>query len=70
MKERKTNPDLHLICGKCGCSTMLSFTVNLEYDLEENMNPEVYIFCENCGTLTGLEEEIEDKTDWKKQLGL
>ena len=68
--EKKTNPDLHMICGKCGCSTMLSFRLNLDgCDVGESIYPAVFISCDNCGTLTSLDEIIEDKTDWNK-LGL
>lgn len=68
--ERKLNPNIHLICGKCGCNNMLSFKLSLDgCDNGEYLYPAVFISCENCGTLTGLDEEIEDKTDWKK-LGL
>ena len=67
--ERKINPDLHIICGKCGCATMLSFELELDgCDVGDKIFPAVYISCENCGTLTGLEKIIEDKTDWKELL--
>lgn len=68
--KRKMNPDLHMICGKCGCTTMLSFELELDgYNDGDKIFPVVYISCGNCGTLTGLDEIIEDKTDWNK-LGL
>jgi len=67
---RKIDPDLHMICGKCGCATMLSFELVLDgCDDGDNIFPAIYISCGNCGTLTGLDEIIEDKTDWNK-LGL
>ena len=63
----KNNPNLHIICGKCGCRTMLSFEFCLDgTDNGEYVYPAVYIHCDNCGTLTSLDEEIKDKTDWLK----
>ena len=67
MIDRKLNPDVHLICGKCGCNTMFSFEFNKEgCDDDKGIYPAIYLSCGNCGTLTGLDEVVEDKTDWKK----
>lgn len=64
--ERKLNPNLHIICGKCGCNNELSFKLNLRgNDNGDSVYPSVFVSCRNCGTLTGLDEEVEDKTDWK-----
>lgn len=57
--ERKTNPDVHVICGKCGRATMMTFKLN--FDDEQCW---ISLSCDNCSTLTGLDEVIEDKTDW------
>lgn len=63
----KRNPDIHIICGKCGCATMFEFKFGLEgNDNGEYIYPSVGIYCGNCSTITGLNEIIEDKTDWKK----
>jgi len=68
--DRKTNPDIHIICGKCGCATMFEFKLSLDgNDNGAYIYPAVFISCNNCSTLTGLAEIVEDKTDWKK-LGL
>ena len=68
--QRKTNPDIHIICGKCGCATMFEFKFNTQgCDNGKYIYPSISLICENCSTITGLEEIIEDKTDWKK-LGL
>lgn len=68
--NRKINPDIHNICGKCGCATMMEFKLTLDgCDDGEKIYPSVFILCNNCTTLTGLDDIIEDKTDWKK-LGL
>ncbi len=68
--EKRLNPNLHIICGKCGCNNMLEFELDLDgCDNGEYIYPSVYISCRNCGTLTGLDEEVADRTDWKK-LGL
>jgi len=68
--QRKTNPDIHIICGKCGCATEFSFKFNKEgCDYREYITPSISLHCANCSTITGLEEIVEDKTDWKK-LGL
>ncbi len=67
--ERKTNPDIHIICGKCGCATMFEFEFSLDGNDNGKIYPCIFINCNNCGTSTGLDEIIEDKTDWEK-LGL
>lgn len=56
----KTNPDIHIICGKCGCATMFEFKV---VDSGEDAKPTVLLTCNNCSTLTGLDEVMPDKTD-------
>ncbi len=68
--KRKLNPDVHLICGKCGCGTMFSFELSIDsIDDGEGQYPAVYLSCGNCGTLTGLEEISKDKTNWN-ELGM
>jgi uncharacterized Zn finger protein len=66
--ERKTNPDFHLICGKCGCGTMFSYKVVKDgNELKDGkIVPAVFLTCGNCSTLTGLDSAAEDKTDWDK----
>lgn len=61
---RKLNPDVHIICGKCGCSTMLEFQIKVDNSQQSSVN----IFCNNCSTLTGLDEIIENKTKIPSQL--
>lgn len=58
----KTNPDVHIICGKCGCHTMFSYNISKDID-DETDKPilVVYLYCENCGTLTGLDELMKEK---------
>ncbi len=54
-----TNPRVHIICGMCGCSTMMKYYVRK--DINDNTNKvehKVYIVCENCSTLSGLDEII------------
>lgn len=53
---------IHIICGMCGCETILSFQVRKEIndDTGEYINV-VYIHCENCSTLTGLDETIKQE---------
>jgi hypothetical protein len=68
--ERKINPDIHIICGKCGCATMFEFKLTLDGTcVDDIIYPAVFLTCNNCGTLTGLDGIVEDKTDWQK-LGL
>lgn len=66
MTDRKTNPDVHLICGKCGCATMMHYDIELEIDDDGKYIPIVYLHCKNCGTLTGLDEVIKDNSDYSK----
>ena len=67
---KRLNPDLHIICGKCGCNNMLEFKLCLDgNDKDECVYPAVFITCGNCGTLSSLDDEVVDKTDWEK-LGL
>lgn len=63
---RKTNPDIHIICGKCGCATMFEFELSPYGNDNGVIYPAIFISCNNCGTLTGLDEIIQDKTDWVK----
>lgn len=68
--QRKTNPDIHIICGKCGCATMFEFRLSLDgNDDGDKIYPSVFMICNNCATMTGLDEISEDKTNWTK-LGL
>lgn len=65
--KRKTNPDIHIICGKCGYHTEFSYNVDVKGSWDEDRNvqfPAVYLSCGNCGTLTGLDEIITDKTKY------
>jgi hypothetical protein len=65
--ERKLNPELHIICGRCGNNNMLSFQLDPKgncYPSGEEY-PAVFISCNNCGTLSGLDEFVDDKTDWE-----
>ena len=48
----KTNPDIHIICGKCGCATMMTYSIKIEED------PQVYIICDNCNTITNINEVL------------
>ena len=48
LMEGVLNPDVDLVCGKCGCGSMLSF--------KPLIDGEVYVSCGNCGTLTGMDE--------------
>jgi hypothetical protein len=54
------NPNLHIICGKCGCNNMITYRVREELDdVTDKMKPQVYLSCGNCGTLTDLDEVIK-----------
>lgn len=60
MKDRKTNPDVHIICGKCGCATMMKYKVsNQVYIATNETEINVFLICENCSTLTGLDDLLE-----------
>jgi hypothetical protein len=50
----KTNPNIHIICGKCGCATMMTYSIKIEED-----KPQVYLICENCETLTNINEVLK-----------
>jgi len=65
---RKTlHPNLHIICGKCGCHNMMSFKINLKgSDNGEALYPAVSVVCDNCSTLTDLTEIIPDETKWNE----
>lgn len=62
--EQKLNPELHIICGKCGNKNFLSFEIDPKGNCAEDGSeyPAVFISCGNCGTLSGLDEFIKDKT--------
>ena len=59
--QRKTNPDVHIICGKCGCATMFKYCVSnlINPDNEEDVYVDVTLICKNCSTMTGLDELID-----------
>lgn len=67
--QRKINPSVHIICGKCGCATMFEFKLVLDGNDNGKIYPSVFLLCDNCSTITGLDEIIEDTTDWE-QIGL
>lgn len=68
--QRKTNPDIHLICGKCGCGTMFEFKFSKEgSDDGTRLFPAIFMICNNCSTLTNLNEVAEDNNNWK-EIGL
>ena len=61
---RKLNPNIHIICGKCGCATMLSY--HLTHDIDDDTNTpktEVVVVCDNCGTITYLSEIMEENNN-------
>ena len=55
--SRKINPDIHIICGKCGCATMMNYNLSTEIT-EDGVNEYtvVYLTCNNCHTITSLNE--------------
>lgn len=57
----KTNPDVHIICGKCGCSTMMKYKLSEEKNDDGKKITVVYLICNNCNTLTGLDELIKQE---------
>lgn len=57
----KKNPDVHIICGKCGCSTMIKFKLSEEENDDGKKITVVYLICDNCSTVTGLDELIEQE---------
>ena len=63
-------PNIHIICGKCGCATEFAFKLFFnakEFAKDENkLQPAVYLTCDNCSTLTDLSEIAQDNTDWEK----
>ncbi len=68
--ERKINPDIHIICGKCGCGTMFDFEFSKDgSDDGEKIFPAIFMICNNCSTLTNLNEVAEDNNNWK-EIGL
>lgn len=65
--DRKINPDIHIICGKCGCATMFNYEVVVEENDDTGAKkPSVYLTCGNCSTLTGLDEIVDNKTNIEK----
>lgn len=58
------NKKLHIICGMCGCDSMLSYSISEAYEETDDDNDEyktvqdVCIHCDNCGTITVLDEVI------------
>ena len=54
------NPNLHIICGKCGCNHMITYKVkeDLNDDTGEKIQI-VYLYCGNCSTVTDLDEVIK-----------
>lgn len=58
------NPNLHIICGKCGCNNMLTFRIIQELvEIDDNdkyiMKDKVSILCANCHTITRLDDIIK-----------
>ena len=62
MIEQKLNPDIHIICGKCGNKNMFKYSIQKDWleDSEGNQREGVSITCGNCSTLTGLDEVMEE----------
>lgn len=53
------NPKLHIICGMCGCNSMLTYEIKTEINDDTNEEyPVVYIICDNCSTVTDLCETL------------
>jgi len=55
------NPNLHIICGKCGCNHM--FTYKVKPDVDDDTGEKilnVVIYCNNCHTVTDLDEIIKE----------
>ncbi len=51
---------LHIICGNCGCNSMLKWHYELEaYDDGNHYEPEVFIKCENCSTIHALTDNAK-----------
>lgn len=63
--QQKHNPDIHIICGKCGNKNMFRYSIEKDWieDLEGNQRQGVALTCENCGTLTGLDEVMEEQNN-------
>ena len=56
-----SNPRVHIICGMCGCNSMMKFRIKKETNDDTNQKEDkVYIICDNCGCLTGLDELIKN----------
>ncbi len=61
-REFKKNPDVHIICGKCGCATMMEYeVVEVINDNTDKVEHNVHLYCGNCSTITGLDELILEK---------
>lgn len=61
------NTPVHIICGRCGCSTLMKYKTSYEF-IEDNVeedNIHIYFICENCGTLTGIDEVLDETTSSK-----
>ena len=63
-KFKTLNPNVHIICGKCGCNHMFKYHISddVDDDTDEPIQT-VYLYCENCSTLTGLDELMEKETE-------
>jgi len=44
-----TNPKMHIICGSCGCNTMLEYSGST-------------LYCRNCSTFAELQEILPERT--------
>jgi uncharacterized Zn finger protein len=61
MAKKAINPNVHIICGKCGCATMMEYQVVTSKDIEDKPETHVYLNCGNCGTITNLDELIDNR---------
>lgn len=52
------SPNIHIICGKCGCNHQFTYKITKEICDEEPFDDVdvIYIHCRNCGTSTSLDE--------------
>jgi len=56
------NPQIHIICGRCGCNNELDYYLTIEVnDDTYEKETKVVINCSNCGTQTYLDELIKEK---------
>jgi RNase P subunit RPR2 len=61
------HPKLHLICGRCGCNNMLTYSIGTDIDDEtEKEYQYVNIICNNCHTITQLDEFIKEEKEDNK----